>query len=152
MFQFVDKQFITDMTNVSGAIVIDADTQGAWEWGDHKYMRLAFPRAYSVYRTCCRAGFAKQGNCIVVDDSGYKIVILFTKRHRNDSKEIVIKNFASALKQMINRVSSDIFIYSSILGRDDHCFDEMIPAIKSITNTIDNTVGYNWFVYNKKGE
>lgn len=150
MLKFVDKKFIMDMNEGEGVIVIDADCQGAWELGDQEQMKNAFPRAYEMYHRQCVKGLAKVGTSMLVEDSGYKIVILFTKKHRKDSKELVITNFNLALEDMMRKVSSDIFIYSSILNRADRCFADILQALRRITGPINGSAGYNWFIYNKK--
>lgn len=150
MLRFISKQFLIDMDNHTGAIVIDSDMQGAWELGDQAQMKLAFPRAYEMYHRHCQLGLAKVGTCMLVEDSGYKIVILFTKKHRKDSKALIISNFNLALDDMMSKVPADVFIYSPILGRADHCFTEMLESLYRIVRTVNGVVGYNWFIYNKK--
>lgn len=151
MVQFVDKQFIMEMNDGEGVIVIDADLQGAWEIGDQEQVKWAFPRAFEMYHRYCQTGKAKVGTCMLVDDSGCKIAILFTKKHRKDPKELVLTNFNLAIDDMLRKVPSDNFIYSPILGRIDHCFDEMLEKIRKVGASIDGALGYNWFIYNKKG-
>lgn len=151
MVKFVDKHFVMEMNIDEGAVVIDADLQGAWEFGDQEQMRYAFPRAYNAYNRLCMNGLARVGTALIVEDCGYKIVILFTKRHRNDSKELTLSNFRLAIDDMIRKIPSDVFVYSPILGRADHCFDEMLKVIYRIGEEINGSAGYNWFVYNKKG-
>jgi len=152
MVKFVHKKFIEDIQSDSGVMVIDADLQGAWELGDQKEMRLAFPRAYEMYHRNCILGLARVGTSMLIEDSGYKIVILFTKKHRKDSKELVVTNFKLALDDMLHKVSSDIFIYSSILGRVDGCFNEILQLLYRTVGMKDGFAGYNWYIYNKKGE
>lgn len=151
MFRVVDKQFIMDMgSDVTGAVVIDADLQGAWEFGDQEQMKWSFPRAYEFYRQHCLKGLARVGTCLLVEDSGYKVAILITKKHRKDSKETVLKNFEAAIQDLTRKVPSDVFIFSPVLGRADHCFSEMISFIVKVCKEIDGSVGYNWCVYNNK--
>lgn len=153
MIQFVDKQFIMDMNEGSqGAVVIDADLQGAWEFNDQEQMKWAFPRAYDVYHKFCLEGLAKVGTSLVVEDCGYKIVILFTKKHRKDKVESIINNFNLAIDDMVRKIPSDTFIYSPVLGRVDHCFDEMLQKLYKVAGHLNREVGYNWFIYNKKGK
>lgn len=145
MIKFVDKEFIVE-NNTECVLVIDVDMHGAWETGYHEQMRYAFPRAYDIYREACLKGNDIVGSSMIIEDSGYKIAILFVKKHRKDLKEKLLKNFSKALADMLQKVPSDLWIYSPILGRKDKAFNELIVEINRQTYLQKN----NWFIYKKE--
>lgn len=147
MLEFVDKHFITDHGEKDGTLVVSVDTQGLWEYGDMDVMRWIFPRAYKIYKQMCIQRALTPGTAILLQEQGFKIVLLVTKRHRNDKQESILVNFKSCLERLANLLPSDEFIYSNILNRKDKCFQEMLKILEPMCK---GSNCFNWFIYKQE--
>lgn len=140
-----DKEFLID-NPYPCTLVIDTDMNGAWEHGYHEQLKYTFPRAFEIYKSMCFYNHQNAvGTSVVIEEAGYKIGILFTKKHRKTSPEETLKNFKKALANFLEKISSDTWIYSPILGRHDRMFPQYIIEINRLVSK-DN---FNWFVYKK---
>lgn len=133
-----------------GITVLDVDTQGAWELYDHSYMRDAFPKVYSEYKLLCYNDPNLVGTAKLFDEGGYRVVLLFTRKNRNEQKDVVLNNFSKCIFNLMNLISSELFIYSPIIGRRDKVFNEMVKIINDATKKANGEAGRNWFICREK--
>ena len=146
MIQFVNKEFITENLPGDGILVIDTDLQGAWETGVHARLRYAFPKIYKTYQATCFYDYKREGSCMLLEEAGYNIALLFTRRRRSDSKKVMMTNLESALVDLCRKVPCDIYMYSSILSKKDKCFNDIRVMLRKHLGPLN----YNWFIYRKE--
>lgn len=154
MIKFYDQSLIMEALQHEGVFVIDSDLQGSWAVGEQRYFKECFPAAYEEYlKACITKGSMLLGTAMLVEDAGYKLAILFTKKHRKGIKrnEDVQVNFQNAVIDLFRQVPSDVWFYSPTLGVDDNCSSEFLLTLSRLTkpSPID---GYRlWHMYQQKG-
>lgn len=149
MITFINKEFITDNHPQEGVLVIDTDLQGTWEFQEHARFRWAFPNTYRLYQKTCMYDYNRAGTCLLTEEGGYKLALLFSRVHRKDSKEDMLVNISKAIDELFRKVPCDVFIYSPVLARKDKCFDVIRQGIKQKL-TVNGVASRNWFIYRKQ--
>lgn len=148
MVKFVNQKFLAEDLTHQGIMVLDTDLQGSWDTGDLKVIKKLFPKIYINYlRMCLNPDLYKPGTAALLEDNGCKIGLLFTKRNRKTSKELVISNFEEAVIDLFKLTPSDLFLYSPVLGRKDKCFTELMLKMAKLTFPERR----NWFIYRENG-
>ncbi len=144
--KYVKEAFLS--SDGDGVYVLDVNLQGAWEFGDHRLMQMAFPKTHAYYQAICRKPLTfPPGKVIFCEEHGFKIALLITKKNRKDCNLVAIKNFEKALAEMLHLLPSDVWIYSPILGRQD----KLMGTYATIINKNINKDKRYWQVFTKKG-
>lgn len=131
MVRFINDNILTH-PNDAGIFIIDVDLQGVPTTPEQHQFMNAFPKLKAIYKKRCRFNYMNSaGTTIFIEEGGYKICLMVTKRHRYTKREQVLVNFQSCLNQILAVVPGDMFLYSAILGRKDSCMDEFIAKINT---------------------
>lgn len=141
-----DKKFLSN-NSFPCVLVFDTDLQGAWEFGHKEDIKWGFPRVYPLYREVCMEKYkTAPGSSLLIEDSEYKIGLLFTKRNRNEqSKEDMTKNFINSVVDLFRKLPDDAWIYSPILGREDKMFPSYLVELRRLTKLYN----HHWHIYTK---
>lgn len=139
---FHNKDLIQDVDPGAGVFVVDVNCQGLWEDHELELMRWILPRVYSIYRKICITEYKmRPGTAVLIEENGYRVVLMFTKNHRHESKEVMLANFSKCVDNLFRLVPKNVEIYSPIIGRRDS--KSFCDAWKIIKDKCTES-GYRW--------
>lgn len=149
MIRYIDDSLIMTATPNEAVYVIDGDVQATWLTGEAKYFSESFPKIHKQLKRLSYNKLLKAGNCYLLEDEGYKIAVLITKKDRRTTSMERQKYFQSAVLDLFSKVPSDVFIYSPVLGRVE---DDWVDYDLTISRLINQEkLARCWFVYLMKG-
>lgn len=130
-----------------GIVLIDVHLQGFWE---HENFIAKFPETYAWYQQICRNAYkGRVGSTILTEEGRNKIGLMVTKQHRKTPKDNVITNFRNCVNDLFNKVPSDVFLYSPILGRHDYCGVEVHKMLENLViaeEKLSGEAARKWFI------
>lgn len=152
MVKFLKENVLTFDAD-AGVFVIDVDLQGLWFGPEHSQFRDAFPKVYNLYRNICIHDYKNRlGTSILLEESGYKVALLVTKKTRKTKPEDALKYFESSIKHLFSIVPSDVFLFSPILARRDGNFNNYLVALSRLTGDTDGEAGRYWTICRGEGK
>lgn len=149
MIQFINDSLIMSLWPDAGVFVVDADVQATWLTGESRYFAEAFPKLHKQVQKLSYQKLLREGTCMLFEQDGYKIAVLFTRKNRRTTEAQLQVNFQNALIDLFNKVPPDIYLHSPIVGRLDKCFTEYQLTLSRLIN--QEKAHRRWFVYTQEG-
>lgn len=150
MVEYTSNTIAEKMFIPNGVIAIDTDLQGVWETGDLLFIKNTFPLVYKVYQGACLNAIGKVGTCMLINEGGQKVILMFTKLNRHDGKPVAIRNFESCVKCLLNLLPPTDLIYSPVVGRKDKALSDMVLVINRVTRKENEALPpRKWYICRK---
>lgn len=140
----------TTEAGTNGVMVFDVNLQGTFERTAMLDFEYRYPRVWKQYKKLCLTGYnSLEGNAILIEDGGERVILMFTKRNRKETRDKMLENFKFALDKLFQILPKGAEVYSDVMGRPDKMWCEYFKVLTS--ETIEKDVTWNVCRENNRG-